>query len=120
MPMEPTDVTVDTISTSSLKTSPSGVRTSTLKVVRATLAVLLRGLDDVLDLALEQEGRLGQVVVLALEDLLERADRVADRHVRAGRARELLRDVERLRQEALDLAGALDEHAVLVGQLVDA
>ena len=35
MPIEPTLVRVDTISTSSLKTSPSGVRTSTLKGVRA-------------------------------------------------------------------------------------
>ena len=33
--MEPTLVRVETISTSSLKTSPSGVRTSTLKGVRA-------------------------------------------------------------------------------------
>jgi len=35
MPIEPTDVRVETISTSSLKTSPSGVRTSAVKVVRA-------------------------------------------------------------------------------------
>ena len=37
-----------------------------------------------------------------------------------GRAGELLGDVERLGQEALDLARALHELAVLVGELVDA
>ena len=36
MPIEPTDVRVETISTSSLKTSPSGVSTSTWNGVRAT------------------------------------------------------------------------------------
>src|SRR5262249_9136780 len=120
MPIDPTEVTVETISTSSLKTSPSGVRTSTLNGVRATSLALLRRLDDVVDRALEQERRLRQVVVLAGEDLLEGADRVADRHVLAGRAREGLGHVEGLREEALDLARALDEHAVLVGELVDA
>ena len=35
LPIEPTVVFVETISTSSLKISPSGVRTSTLKGVRA-------------------------------------------------------------------------------------
>ncbi len=37
-----------------------------------------------------------------------------------GRAGELLGDVERLAQEALDLAGAVDLELVLVGELVDA
>jgi hypothetical protein len=64
--------------------------------------LLARGLDDVVDRALEQERRLRHVVVLAVEDLLEAADRLGDRHVLARRARELLGDVERLRQEALD------------------
>src|SRR3954466_8452888 len=120
MPMDPTLVRVETISTSSLKTSPSGVRTSTLKGVRATGSALLRCLDHVVDRALEQERRLRQVVVLAVEDLAERAHGLADGHVGAGRARELLGHMERLREEALDLARALDEHAVLVGELVDA
>ena len=189
MPIEPTDVRVETISTSSLNASPSGVSTSTWNGVRAMaylssffssssssdvvlvarrrsarlvvgvvlrlstrslvvgvvlglapglvlasvvvgLLVLLvvvllalaaaRGRHDVVDRALEQEHALGEVVVLAVEDLAERAHRLADRHVDAGRAGELLGDVERLRQEALDLARALHEHAVLVGELVDA
>src|ERR1700709_658537 len=121
MPIEPTVVRVETLSTSSLKTSPSGVRTSAVKVVRAIelLVALGRG-HHVVDRALEQEGRLRQVVVVAGEDLLERADRLGDRHVGARRARELLGHVERLREEALDLARALDRHLVVVRQLVDA
>src|SRR5687768_18092466 len=42
---------------------------------------------------------------------------LGDRHVLARGAGELLGDVEGLRQEALDLAGALHEHLVLVGEL---
>lgn len=37
-PIEPTSVRVEIISTSSLKTSPSGVSTSTRNFVRATVA----------------------------------------------------------------------------------
>src|SRR5215216_294104 len=91
-----------------------------LLVLLLVLRGPLRGRDDVVDRALEEERGLGQVVVLALEHLGERAHGVGDRHVDARRPRELLRDVERLRQEALDAAGALHEHAVLVGELVDA
>src|SRR3954449_10143609 len=118
-PIEPTVVRVETISTSSLNSSPSGVRTSTRNLVRATTSALVRGLDDLVDAALHEERRLRQVVVLAVDDLAERADRVVDRDVRARRAGERLGDVERLRQEALDLARALHGHLVLVGELVD-
>src|SRR6476659_11319888 len=122
-PIEPTVVRVETISTSSLKTSPSGVRTSTRNLVRAIRGVplaLVRGLDDAVDAALHEEGRLRQVVVLALDDLAERAHRVVDRHILARRSRERLGDVERLGKEALDLARALHRDLVLVGELVDA
>src|SRR4051812_42737199 len=119
-PIEPTVVRVETISTSSLNTSPSGVRTSTRNLVRATTSALLRSLDDLVDAALHEERRLGQLVVLAVDDLAERAHGVVDRDVRARRAGERLGDVKRLRQEALDLARALHRHLVLVGELVDA
>src|ERR1700750_1257578 len=119
-PIEPTVVRVETISTSSLNTSPSGVRTSTRNLVRATASALLRGLDDLVDAALHEERRLGQLVVLAVDDLAEGAHRVVDGDVDARRAGERLGDVERLRQEALDLARALHRHLVLVGELVDA
>src|SRR3954452_15995675 len=118
MPIEPTTVRVESISTSSLNTSPSGVRTSTLNGVRATRCslVLLGGLDDVVDGALEQEGGLRDVVVLAVEDLGEAAHLLPDRQVRAGRPLELLGHVEGLREEALDPAGAPDDDLVLVGE----
>src|SRR5919205_435142 len=84
-PIEPTVVRVETISTSSLNTSPSGVRTSTRNFVRAIVArlVLVGRLDDLVDAALHEERRLGQVVVLAVDDLAEGPDRVVDRDVDA-------------------------------------
>src|SRR5256885_4479413 len=92
-PIEPTVVRVETISTSSLNTSPSGVRTSTRNFVRAMpglASALVRGLDDLVDAALHEERRLRQLVVLAVDDLLERAHGLVDRDVRAGRAGERL------------------------------
>src|SRR5918992_1584003 len=123
-PIEPTVVRVDTISTSSSNTLPSGVRTSTGKLFRAILLLaggvlglgllglflLARpacGLDHLVDRALQQESPLRDVVVLALDDLLEGAHGLLDRHVLALGPGERLRDEERLRQEALHLAGAL-------------
>ena len=50
----------------------------------------------------------------------ERRDGLGDRDDLARAAGELLGDVERLAQEALDLAGAVDLELVLVGELVDA
>ena len=61
--------------------------------------------DGLLDVADQEERLLGQVVVLALAERLERGDRLLERDVLAGDAGELLGDEERLRQEALDLAG---------------
>ena len=45
---------------------------------------------------------------------------VSSSDVRCREAGELLGDVERLGEEALDLAGATDDQLVLLGQLVDA
>jgi hypothetical protein len=64
--------------------------------------------------------RFGKVVVFAVHDRLERADRVLDGDELAGDAGEDFGDVERLRQEALDLAGAADGELILFGQLVHA
>src|SRR4051812_39976513 len=126
-PIDPTLVRVETISTSSLNTSPSGVRTSARNFVRAMTdsgaggpLALVGRLDDLVDAALHEEGRLGEVVVLAVDDLAEGPHGLLDRDVRARRAGERLGDVERLGQEALDLAGALHRDLVLVGELVDA
>src|SRR5689334_15099181 len=130
MPMEPTLVRVDTISTSSSKTFPSGVRISTGNLFRAIFArgllggllalgllsglglglllrlglglglllrlglglglllfllagatataALARVLDGLVDRALHVEGALRQLVVLALDDLGERAHGLLD------------------------------------------
>ena len=58
--------------------------------------------------------------MLAFDDFLEAADGVGQLHVLALEAGELLGHVERLREEALDLAGARDGELVFVGKLVDA
>src|SRR5205085_5151985 len=72
--------------------------------LRRRRLVLLGLLEHLLDRALQQERLLGDVVVLAFDDLAEAADRVGDLHVLTLDAGELFRDVERLREEALNLA----------------
>src|SRR4029453_11356887 len=69
-------------------------------------------LPDFFDAALHVEVVLGDIVVLAVENLLEAADGVGYRHLPALPAREDLRRAEWLAQEALDLPGA--EHRQLV------
>jgi hypothetical protein len=53
------------------------------------------------------------VVIFAVDDSLERLHRVFDLHELAGDAGEDFGDVERLRQEALDLARAADDQLVV-------
>src|SRR5207302_10162106 len=77
-------------------------------------------LDDLVDRSLEKERALGDLVVLAVDDLLEAADRVGDFHVRPSGAGELFGDEERLREKALDLARAPHGQLALVGELVEA
>src|SRR4051794_3720432 len=146
-PIEPVVVRVETISTRPTtprpraRGSPRGTWCGPLLLAGLAVAVLaapalilarvaLLGLlllalaarvgEDVVDRALEQERALGDVVVLALEDLLEAADGLGDRHVHAGDSRELLGHVERLRQEPLDPPRAVHGDLVLVRELVDA
>src|SRR5687768_6671004 len=83
--------------------SSSVRRSAMLLALAAQLLGLVDGLADVAD---EIERLLRQLVVLALDDLLEALHGVADLHVAAGRAGELLGHEERLGEEALDLAGA--------------
>ena len=87
---------------------------------RLTALALLELREDFVDRARQVEVLLGNLVVLAFDDLLEAADRVGDRHVLAFEAGELLRDEERLRQELLDLARARHGELVVFRQLVDA
>src|SRR5215217_9371768 len=81
---------------------------------------LPRLLDGFLDRPDHVEGLLGQIVVLALDDLAEAPDRVLELDVAAFLAGELLGDEVRLREEALDAARPRDRELVLVGELVDA
>src|ERR671930_361961 len=111
-PISPAAPGTTIISASPSNAGPSGVTSETSKR-------LLGLLDRLLDRADHVEGLLGQVVVLAVEDLAEALDRVLELHVLAGGAGELLGDEVRLREEALDLPRAGDDEPVLVGELVD-
>ena len=80
----------------------------------------LRGvLPDVVERAGEEEGLLREGVGLAVEDLLERRDRVLDVDVLAGPAGEDLGHEERLAHEPLEPPRPGDGRLVLLGQLVD-
>src|SRR6266404_792457 len=92
-------------------TSPSNRLRSTLTTRSGyfnsgCLLHLLALLPRLFDRAHHVERLLGEVVVLALEDLGEAAHRVFDLHVLALTSRETLCDAERLREESLDLASA--------------
>src|SRR6516225_6825195 len=102
------------LSTSDLafRLSPSGLRRLLLE--------LLGPRAHVVDDALHVERLFGEVVALAVDDLLEARDGVLDLDVLAGRAGERLGDEERLREEALDLARARHGDLVVLGELVHA
>src|SRR5215218_5921204 len=72
------------------------------------------------DVADVEERLLGEVVGAAVADLVEALERVGELDVASLFPRELLGDVERLAEEALELAGAADDQLVLFAQLVDA
>src|SRR4029453_6606784 len=98
---------ISTSSTCSRRISRSGVTIWSSMLVGSAMLLplhLLRFLDRFLDRADHVEGLLGEVIVLAVDDLTEAADGLGNRHVLAGEAGELLGDEERLRQEALDAA----------------
>src|SRR5438067_2423803 len=141
-PISPAAPGTTIISASPSNAGPSGVTSETSKRLLGSLLRLLLGLfalllglfglllaaaadalrllDRLLDRPDHVEGLLGQLVVLAVEDLLEALDRVLELHVLAGRAGELLGHEVRLRKEALDLPRPRDHEPVLVGELVDA
>ena len=64
----------------------------------------------------------GNIVLfeMCIRDSLEAADGFRNRHILALEARELLRNVEWLRQEVLYLAGAGNGQLILVGKLIHA
>ena len=75
-------------------------------------------LEYFLDGADHVEGLLGDVVVLAGNDLLETLDGVLQLDVDTRGASEGLGNVEGLGEEALDLAGTGDDQFILLGELV--
>src|SRR5438445_334135 len=84
---------------------------------------LLQGfrlLERFFDRADHVEGLLGERVAFARHDHLEALDRVLQLDVLAFLAGEVLRDAERLREEALDFPRARDRELVLGGELVHA
>src|ERR1700730_2103334 len=108
-------------------TSPSKSELSTLTtrsdtatrllILRLHLLALLAGFVDRAD---HVERLLRQVVVLALQDLLEAPDGVLDGDEPALPAREALRDEEGLREEPLDLPGPRHRLLVVFRKLLDA
>src|SRR5260221_13905859 len=109
-------------------TSRSGVTISSW-MVSAMGPFLLSALGDGLhlfgclehffDRALHVESLLGNIIVLAFDDLLEAADGVGNFHVASLHAGELLGHEERLREEFLHLAGAGHGQLVVFAQLFD-
>src|SRR5689334_19286618 len=76
-------------------------------------------LEHLFDSADHVEGLFRNFVVLALMDLVEAANRFRNLHVASLHAGELLGDVERLREELLDLAGTRDGQLVVFTQFID-
>src|SRR5436190_11649513 len=124
MPSSPASPGSTTNSASPEKIDSSALTTSTWMVAAAIvirpLLERLRLLERFLDRADHVERLLGQCVALAVDDHLEALDGVLERHVLAWRAGEVLRDGERLREEALDLARARHRELVLGRELVHA
>src|SRR5271157_5882795 len=71
------------------------------------------------DGALHVERLFWNIVALAIHDLLEAAHRVLDLHVASLNASKLLSNVEGLRQELLDLAGARHRELLVFAEFVD-
>src|SRR5690242_17774106 len=98
----------------------SGETTSTCSGTDLALALQgLRLLQHRLHTTDVEERLLGNVVELAVDQLLEALDRLRHGHVDALQAGEGLAHEERLRQEPLDLPGPGHDDAVLLGELVE-
>src|SRR5690606_30849092 len=123
MPSSPISPVATTMVASPVYISASALTMSQRIVVAmssASAGDLLRLLDRLVDAADHVEGLLRQVVELAVDDHLEAADGLLQRHVLARGAGEHLGDVERLREETLDLARARHRQLVVLRQLVHA
>src|SRR5579864_54593 len=81
---------------------------------------LLRGLEHFINGALHIKSLLRDIVVLAFDNILKALYRICHLHVAPRRAGELLGHVERLRQEALDLARPRHRQFLIFAEFVDA
>src|ERR1700755_2953827 len=108
------------VASSKLRTRASNFELVTHHFLLALRREALAALARLFDCADHVEGLFGEVVVLAVDDLLKALEGLGDGDVLAFEARELLGDEEGLREEALHLARARDDEPVLFGQLVEA
>jgi hypothetical protein len=103
--------------------SPRGPRKRPVRGTRDFLRLrlhLLGGFENFVDRSLHVEGLFGNGVVLAVNDFLKAADGVRDLYVLARESGELLGNVERLREEALNLAGTRDRELLVLRKFVNA
>src|SRR5690606_34381039 len=120
-PNSPSVPGTTTMWTSSERTRRAGVTSSKWRAIGSGfLGQLLGLLDRFLDAADHVECGFRKVVVLAVDHGLERRHGVFDLHELARDVGEHLGDVERLAEEALDLARAGDDQLILFRQLVHA
>src|SRR5688572_27496299 len=119
-PISPSTVLATTSDASPDQTSASAETRLTLSGMSAVLLLdASPRLFDVGDAADVEEGLLGDVVEVALDDRVERLDGLLDRDGRALDTGELLGHVGVLREELLDAARAGDDDLVLLRELVD-
>src|SRR5262249_39988596 len=119
MPITPSSPGATTMSTSPSKTMRSWL-TISQRIGMSALGQALGLGHGVVNGADVAECLFGQVVVLAVQDLAERAHSVAQWHVDAFQPGELLGGDERLAEELFHLAGAGHQHLVVFRQLVHA
>src|SRR3974377_340552 len=122
-PMSPALPGIVTSSTDALTSILSGVTissssTSAIELCRGLH--LLGRLEHFFDAAFEKERLLGNVVIFAVQDLLEAADSVFDLHVLALQTGKLLGHEEGLREKALNLAGTRHRQLLFFAEFVDA
>src|SRR5690606_1604129 len=120
-PNSPSVPGTTTMWTSSERTRRAGVTSSKWRAMASGfLGQLLGLLDRFLDAADHVERGFRKVIVLAVDNCLERAHGVLDLDELARDVGEHLGDVERLAEEALDLPRAGDDQLILFRQLVHA
>src|SRR5579884_2985722 len=108
------------MSTSSTKTTRSAVTISRWRPGILPDPRCLRSLDHVVNSAGHVEVLLGDIVHVAVENLAEASDCLAQRHEYPGPSREHFGHEHRLGQEPLNLSRARNSQFVFVTQLFDA